>query len=105
AELDGHAEPPELRILVGRECDRVRDAEPRVAHHAREHDGNDDVENRADDEAREDADRHVPRRIARLLRSGRDGIEADIREEDHPGTGDDAAPTVFAEYTGIRRDE
>ena len=35
------------------------------------------------------------------MRSGRDGIEADVGEKDDSGTGEDAAPTVLTEAAGV----
>ena len=41
--------------------------------------------------------RHVALRMLRLLRRGRNGVEADIREEDHARAAEDAAPAELAE--------
>ena len=53
------------------------------------------VEHRADGERAEDADRHVALGVVRLLRRGRDRVEADIGEEDDGGAAHDAAPAVL----------
>src|SRR5262249_22969039 len=64
-----------------------------------------DVEDGADDERGDDADGQVALRIFALLRRRRDGIEADIGKEDGAGAGEDTAPAVLAEVTGVLGDE
>ena len=71
-----------------------------MQHHRDEH-----VDHRADRQRAEDADRHVARRVARFLRRGRHGVEADVGEEHHAGAAQHAAPAELAELTGVRRDE
>ena len=74
--------------------------------HEADHDArHEDVEDRADDQRPEDADRHVLLRVARLLRGDRDGVESDVGEEDDARAPQDAAPSVLAEGAGVRRDE
>ena len=53
-----------------------------VRHHAGEDDADEDVDDRADRETAEDADRQVALRILRLFGRGRNRVEADVREED-----------------------
>ena len=55
-------------------------------------------------ERAENAERHVPLRIARFERRGRGGVEADVREEDDRGALHDAAPAEVAVVAGVRRD-
>ena len=59
----------------------------------------------ADRERGEDADRHVALRVLRLLRGGRDRVEADVGEEHHRRAAQHAAPAELAELAGVRRDE
>ena len=40
-----------------------------------------------DDQAHDDAERHIPRRVLGLLRGGRGGVESDVAEENDGGTG------------------
>ena len=84
---------------------RRRHAELLIRHEADHHRRDEHVETRADDERREDADRHVTLRVARLLCGRRNRVEADIGEEDHAGAAQDAAPSEAAELTGVGRHE
>ena len=63
------------------------------------------VEHGADRQRAQDADRHVPLRVLGLLRRGRDGVEADVREEDQAGAAQDARDAVGAPLAGVGRDE
>ncbi len=74
----------------------MRRAEQRVRRDAGQHCRDDDVEDRADDERAEDADRHVALRILRFLRRGRDRIEADVREEHDRRRTEHARPAEVA---------
>ena len=49
-----------------------------------------DVEDRADDQRGDDADRHVALRVLGLLGVGRDRVEADVGEEDDRRPGEHA---------------
>ena len=74
--------------------------------HEADHDERDrHVEDRADDQRSEDADRHVLLRVLRFLRGHRHGVEPDVSEEDDAGASEDAAPSVLTERAGVRRDE
>ena len=64
----------------------------------------DDVEDRADDERAEDADRHVALRILRFLRRGRDRVEADVREEHDRRRAEHAGPAEVAVRVGRRHE-
>ena len=44
-------------------------------------------------------------RVAGFLGGRGDGVEADISEENHPRSGENAAPPVFPKTSGILRDE
>ena len=48
---------------------------------------------------------HVALRVARLLRGGRDGVEADVGEEHDRGPAQDAAPAVLAVVPVVGWDE
>ena len=63
-------------------------------------DGHDDVEHRRDQQRADDRDGQVTTGVLGLLRPGRDGVEADICEEDHPGCSCDAGGSI-----GRERDE
>ena len=76
---------------------RVGDAELGVRHHAGQHGADDHVDDRADREAAENADRQVALRVAGLFRRGRDGVEADVGEEHDRGALVDAGEAVRRE--------
>ena len=61
---------------------RVRALQLLVGHETGGHQADDHVDERADEQRAQDAARHVALRIARLLGGGRDGVEADVGEED-----------------------
>lgn len=61
---------------------RVGHRQLRVRHHAGQHRSHDHVDDRADGEPPENADRQVALRVLRFFCRRRDGIEADVREED-----------------------
>ena len=81
---------------VDADRDGVGDVELVVGHDAGDDEADEHVEQRADRERAEDADRHVALGVDRLLRCGRDGVESDVGEEDDGGPAHDAAPSVFA---------
>ena len=66
----------------------------RIGDHARHHGRHDDVQQGANPERDEDADRHVALRAAGLLGVGRDGIEADEGEENDRRSQHDAREAV-----------
>ena len=100
ADLDGRREP-ELPGGLDADGDRVGNVELLVGNDARQDERDGDVEDRADAERDEDADGQVPLRVSRLLRGRRDGVEADVREEDHRRPLQDAGGAEAAE--GARR--
>ena len=77
---------------VGDDRDRIGDVELGVGHDAGRDTGDQDVEHGADQERADDADRHVPLRILRLLGRRTHRVEPDVGEEHHRGTGHDPAP-------------
>ena len=103
AELDERGEPGEAHG-VDALGDRLGDVELVVGDDAGEHVSHEDVEHRADGEGAEHADRHVALRVLGFLRGGRDGVEADVGEEDHARGADDAVPAELA-LAQVRRDE
>ena len=88
--------------------ERVRERIGRLAevlrrHHAREHGADDDVDDRTDREPAEDADRQVALRVLRFLGGRRDGVEADVGEEDDRRALVNAAEAVRRERVVVRR--
>ena len=79
--------------------------ELRVLHDTGQQAGSDDVKHRADGERSENPHGHVLLRVLGLLGGCRDGIEPDVREEDHGRTASDARPSVLAELAGVWRNE
>ena len=59
-----------------------------------------DVENGADRERAQDADRHVALRVRGFLRRRGDGVESDVGEEDDARAAHDAVPAVLARAFG-----
>ena len=106
AGLDDLREPqPFLAERIDGDGDRIRNVEVLVVDDQRQHDRHQYVENGADDQRTDDADRHVLLRVARLLTGGRDRLESDIGEEhDRRGT-EDAAPAELALFAGRFRNE
>jgi hypothetical protein len=77
--------------------DRVGHVEPVVRHDPGDDEAHDYVEQRANDERPQYADRHVPLRVSCLLCRRGYGVKTDIRKEDHRRAAQHAAP---AELTG-----
>jgi len=67
--------------------------------------GDEDVEDGADQQRAEDSFRHIALGVAGFLGGSGDGVEADIGEEDHSCSGENAAPPVFPEASSILRNE
>ena len=106
--LLGHLGPAaQLHDPVDADRDGIRYAQLPEGHDAGEHQGHQDVEHRADDERREDADRQVALRVLRLLRRRRHGVEADVGEEDDARAGQHAvdAPAEGVHLVAVQRDE
>ena len=76
---------------------RLRRAELLPRRHPGEHGRDGEVEERANTERSEDADRQITRWIVRLFGGRRDRIEADVRKEDDRRGGDDSVPAVRSE--------
>ena len=85
-----------------REGDRLRRIEHCIGHDAREDGSDDGIEQRADEERADDADRKVARGIAALFRRRRDSVEADVGEEDDRRARDDAAVAERQERIPVR---
>ena len=95
---EGHDRLGDRRFLTGRaeELDRRH-----TAQHVRE----EHVENRADHQRTENADRHVLLRVLGFLRRGRDGVESDEREEHDAGRTKDAHDAAVWMDDALRRGE
>ncbi len=105
ADLDDGPEPHQaIARGVDAHGNRIRHVELGVLHQSGEHQRHRDVEHRTDGQRGQDPDRHVLLRIPRLLRRRGHRIEADVREEDHARTPDDAVPAEVA-VTLRRRNE
>ena len=63
----------------------------------------DDVDQRADRQAAENADRQVPLRVLRLFRGGRDRVEADVGEEHDGGALMNAGEAIRRERRVVLR--
>src|SRR5436189_400880 len=72
--------------------ERIRCFELLIRHDAGRDDADNDIDDRADGEADENASRHVPLRILRLLRGGTDRVETDVGKEHDRGTLVNATP-------------
>ena len=101
AERDDPADRVETGELE-RARERVGHGQLLVRHHPRQHEADNDVDEGADGEAAEDPDRQVALRVLRLLRSRRDRVEADVREEDDCRPLMDAGEPVRRERMEIR---
>ena len=64
---------------------------------------NGDVEDRTDSQSRDDADRHIPFRILRFFGSRRQGVEAEVSEEQDGGPGEDTVDAIGQEGFPIHR--
>ena len=60
-----------------------------------------DIEDGAEQKGAKNPKRHVTLWVFALLRRGGDSIKADVGEEDDSSTGEDTAPTVLAETSGV----
>ena len=103
AERNDHARPSQPDA-VDRKRNGEVDVERVERHYAVENRDDDNIENRANNEACNDADRQIARRIPRLLGRRRDGVESDVREEDEGGAAEHTGPTEgeVAARTGER---
>jgi hypothetical protein len=105
ADLDDLREPaPGRAEIVDHDGDGIGNVELVVGHeqgHDRRHQHVDDG---ADDQRADDAERHVLLRVLGFLAGGRDRLEADIGEEDDRGGAHDALYAELA-FPLVRRDE
>ena len=74
-----------------------------IVHQAGQHARHQDVENGADHQRSQDADRHVALGILRLLRGRRNRVKSNVGEEDHARARDHSRPAILSELAGIRR--
>ena len=70
-----------------------------------EDEGDEDVEDGAEQKGTKNPEGHVALGVFALLRRGGDGIEADVGEKDDSGPGEDTAPTEFPEAAGVFRNK
>ena len=82
---------------------RIRRLELLVRHEPGRHDADDHIDQRADRQAAQDPDRHVPLRVFRFLGRCRYRVEADVREEHNRRALMDAAPPVRRERHVVAR--
>ena len=68
---------------------------------AGEDEGDEDVEDGAEQKGTENSKRHVALGVFGFLGGSGDGIEADVGKKDDSGTGKDAAPTELPEAAGV----
>ena len=104
ADRDDELSPADAGDLEGAR-QRVRARQLLERHQACRHEADHGVDDRAHDERPQDAPRHVALRVARLLGRGRDGVEADVGEEDERRALVDAAPAVRREGRPVARVE
>src|SRR5262249_50195900 len=83
------------------DSDRVRHVELLVVHDAGQNERYQDVENRADHERAEDADRHIALGILSLLCRARHCIETNVGEEDNAGSSCYAAPAILVPLASV----
>ena len=72
---------------------------------AGEDEGDENVEDSAEQKGTKNSKGHVALGIFGLLGGSGDGIEADVGEEDDSGTGEDTAPAEFPKAAGVFRDK
>jgi hypothetical protein len=72
-------------------------------HKAGQNDDYADVEQRTNDERGDDADRNVALRILALFGGGRNGVEADVGEENDRSAGENSGPAIGRERMPVRR--
>ena len=89
---------------VGGDRDRVRHPELAKGHHAGQHRGHDNVDERGDTEGAQDPEGHVLLRVARLGSGGRDRLESEVRKEQNRGGPQHPLPAV-GETAFVRRHE
>jgi hypothetical protein len=92
ADLDQQRAPTDAGC-VDAQRHRIGNIQRLVVHQAGQHGGNQDVEDGADHQRAENADRHILLRILRLLGRGRDGVKADVGEEDRRRARGNAMPS------------
>src|SRR5436853_1390627 len=105
AEIDREANPPGSADPLHRVRHRSREVELTVGDYAHQHGRHPDVQQRANREGAEDAERHVALGVLRLLRRSRDRVEPDVGEKHQARTPQHAGPAVAAPLPGVRGDE
>src|ERR1700686_2744847 len=69
--------------------------------YTREYNGHAYVQDGADDESRDDADRQIPLWVARLFRRSGDGIEAYVSEKNNGATRENSKPAHGSERVPV----
>ncbi len=92
AQGDERPEPGKLADPLDRIGHGMGHVELGVVHQTRERERHKHVQDGADDQRPQNADRHVPLRVLGLLRRGADRIEPDVGEENQPRTPEHPAP-------------
>ena len=83
ADFDNGPQPGHLGAEgINRHRDRVRDIQIGVFDDAGQHEGDDDIKHGADGQRSQDANGHVALGVLGLLRRRRDGVKANVSEED-----------------------
>jgi len=105
-QLDERSEPTEaFSCTIDGQGHRGWDGEFLEWDDAGEDEGDEYVEDGAEQKGTKNPEGHVALRVFALLRCGGDGIEADVGEEDDSSTGEDTAPAEFPETAGVFRDK
>ena len=98
---------PVERVILGHRAERVEHrravGEPVEAHHADGAQRQRDVENAADDQRQDDADRDVALGTLRLFRRNRHRVEPDVRKEHERRAREDAVIAERRERMQVRR--
>src|SRR5215475_7338596 len=83
----------------------VRHVELVVGYKVSEQCGNQDIQDRANPEWNQEANRHIPLRISCLLRGGGHGIETDIGKKHNTSTTKNPRPAEVSPFPRVGRDE
>ena len=105
-QLDERSEPTEaFSCTIDGQGDGGGDRQFLEGDDAGEDEGDEYVEDGAEQKGTKNPEGHVPLGVFALLRRGGHGIEADVGEKDDSGTGEDATPAELTKAAGVFRDE
>ena len=100
---------PVERVILGDRAERIEHrravGKPVVAHHADRAKRQRDVEDSAEHEREDDADRHVALGPLRFFRRDRHRVESDVRKEHQRGARENAVIAERRERVQVRRDD